>query len=382
MKKYIFISGVVFMIAISCNRTCKKTDDGFITLDTLVKQVNFQKEVDGKKVDLFTLKNDSGLVVKITNFGARIVSIMIPDKNRNYTDISIGLPNIEKYLADNTFAGSIVGRFANRISKGKFKLDNKEYNLSINSGINCLHGGKKGFDKVVWDARQNDDTLFLQYTAADMEEGFPGKITVGVTYILTNTNELKIEFSAITDKKTIINLAGHGYFNLKGEGNGDILSHELEIFGEKTTPVDSNLIPTGEMADVKNTPFDFTTPHTIGERINEMNNQLKFGFGYDHNWVLNNQSGALALAARVTEPTTGIVLEIFSNEPGIQFYSGNFMNGHMIGKSGKPINYRSVLALEPQHYPDSPNHSNFPSTILEPGKTFKSETVYKFSIKK
>jgi aldose 1-epimerase len=382
MKKYIILLSAVFLIAASCNRTCKKTDDGFIALDTLVKQVNFQKEVDGKKVDLFTLKNDSGTVIKITNFGARIVSVLLPDKNRKYVDISVGLPSIDQYLADKTFAGSIVGRFANRISKGKFKLDKKEYNLPINSGVNSLHGGKKGFDKVVWDARQNNDTLYLKYTAADMEEGYPGKLIVEVTYILTNNNELKIEFSAVTDKKTIINLAGHGYFNLKGEGNGDILSHELEIFGDKTTPVDSNLIPTGEIADVKNTPFDFTAPHTVGERIKEVNQQLKFGFGYDHNWVLNNQSGVLALAARVTEPETGIVFEIFSSEPGIQFYSGNFMNGTMIGKSGKPINYRNVLALEPQHYPDSPNHQNFPSTILEPGKTFKSETIYKFSIKK
>ena len=371
------------LIFASCGQNSKQVEDyGFSALDTLVNAKNFQKEVDGKKVDLYTLKNDSGLVVKITNYGGRIVSILMPDKNKNYADINIGLSNVDAYETDKSYFGALVGRYANRIAKGKFKIDNKEYSLAINNAPNSLHGGNKGFANVVWDAVQTKDTLSLSYISADMEEGFPGKITVNVKYVINNNNELQILFEASTDKKTIVNLTGHSYFNLKGEGNGDILDHELEIFSDLTTSVDSTLIPTGKLDSVKASPFDFNLPVTVGKRISEKNEQLKFGNGYDHNFVLKNQTGKLALAARVTEPVSGRVLEVLTTEPGIQFYSGNFMNGMVNGKSGKPLNYRSGLALEPQHYPNSPNQSNFPSVILEPGKKFSSEIVYKFSIKK
>jgi aldose 1-epimerase len=383
MKKIILCALASAIVMASCKQVEKKIEDnGFAGVDTLVKKENFQKEVDSKKTDLFILKNDSGMVVKITNFGARIVSVLVKGKDGKYADVALGFSNIDKYLADKTFCGAIAGRYANRIAKAKFKIDGKEYKLAANNGSNSLHGGIKGFDKVVWDASQKGDTLTLKYVSADMEEGFPGKVDVELNYILTNANELKLEFSATTDKKTIINLAGHGYFNLKGEGSGDILDQFLEIFGDKTTPVDTTLIPTGKFADVKGTPFDFTTPYSIGKRINEPNDQLKCGKGYDHNWVLANQSGQLALAARVTDTISGRVMEISSTEPGIQFYSGNFMDGTSIGKAGKAYNLRFGLALEPQHYPNSPNQPNFPSVILEPKKAYKTTTVYKFLVKK
>ena len=383
MKKSIIIFATLALVFLSCKQNSQQAEDnGFTALDTIVKVKNFQKEVDGKKVDLYTLKNDSGLVVKITNYGARIVSILMPDKNKKYADINVGLPSIEAFQQNKSYYGAIVGRYGNRIAKGKFKIDGKEYSLAINNYPNTLHGGIKGYADVVWEAVQTKDTLSLTYISTDMEEGYPGKLTVNVKYVINNNNELKILFEATTDKKTIVNLTSHTYFNLKGEGNGDILSHELEIPSDLTTPVDSTLIPSGKFDSVKNTPFDFNAPLTIGSRINDVNKQLKFGMGYDHNYVLKNQTGSLALVARVTEPESGRVLEILSPEPGVQFYSGNFMDGKTIGKSGKPLNYRSGLALEPQHYPDSPNHSNFPSVILEPGKKYNTEIVYKFSTKK
>jgi aldose 1-epimerase len=382
MRKILLITAAAAIILSSCKQAEKKAEDnGFAGLDSLVKKENFQKEIDGKKTDLFTLKNDSGMVVKITNYGGRIVSVLVKGKDGKYADVALGFSNIDKYLADKTYCGAIAGRYANRIAKAKFKIDGKEYKLAVNNGQNSLHGGIKGFDKMVWDAVQNGDTLSLKYVSADMEEGFPGKVDVELNYILTNANELKLEISATTDKKTIINLAGHAYFNLEGEGNGDILDQFLEIFGDKTTPVDTALIPTGKFADIKGTPFDFTTSYTIGKRINEENEQLKFGNGYDHNWVLTNQTGQLALAARVTDTISGRIMEISTTEPGIQFYSGNFLGG-VTGKSGKEYNKRFGLALEPQHYPNSPNQPNFPSVILEPKKIYKTTNVYKFLVKK
>ncbi len=383
MRKIILWAVASVMFISSCKQAEKKVEDnGFAGFDSLVKKENFQKVIDGKKTDLFTLKNDSGMVVKITNYGARLVSVLVKGKDGKYADVALGFSNIDKYLTDKTYCGAIAGRYANRIAKAKFKIDGKEYKLAVNNGANSLHGGIKGFDKVVWDASQKGDTLSLKYISADMEEGFPGKVNVELKYILTNSNELKLEISATSDKKTIINLAGHSYFNLKGEGNGDILDQFLEIFGDKTTPVDTALIPSGKFADVKGTPFDFTTPVAIGKRINEDNEQLKFGHGYDHNWVLTNQSGQLALAARVTDTISGRIMEISTTEPGIQFYSGNFIDGTATGKSGKVYNQRFGLALEPQHYPNSPNQPNFPSVTLEPKKTYKTTVIYKFLIKK
>ncbi len=382
MKFFFLFQTLVLFILASCKQVEQKADNGLAALDTLVKKENFQKTIYGKKTDLFTLKNDSGMVVKITNYGARIVSILVPDKYGKYADVCLGFSSIEQYVNDSTFCGAIVGRYANRIAKGTFKIDGHQFNLPINNGRNSLHGGKKGFDKVVWDAVQNNDTLTMSYTSMDKEEGYPGKVDIQVKYILTNNNELKIESQATTDKKTIINLATHGYYNLKGEGNGDILSHQLEIIADSITPVDSFMIPTGKIESVKGTPFDFTSPFPIGQRINENNQQLKYCFGYDNNWVLNNKTGALALDVRLTDTTSGRVMEVYSTEPGVQFYSTNFFNGYHVGKNGKPLKYRSGVAFEPQHYPDSPNHNNFPSTILSPGKIYKSETVYKFIVKK
>jgi len=367
---------------ISCKQGKQKADNGFASLDTLVKGENFQKTIDGKQAGLYTLKNDSGMVVKITNYGAHIVSVLVPDKNGNYADVLLGYSGIDGYLKDSSYSGAIVGRYANRIAKGKFKLDGKEYTLPLNNGPNSLHGGIKGFDKVVWNATQNGDSLLLSYISQDKEEGYPGKVEAKVLYILTKDNELKIEFEATTDKPTVINLSTHGYFNLKGEGNGDILDQELEIFADSITSVDETMIPTGKIESVKGTPFDFTSPYIIGQRINDKNEQLKFGSGYDHNWVLNNKTGELALGVRLRDPKSGRVMEVYTTEPGVQFYSTNFLMGFHTGKSGKPLKYRNGAAFEPQHYPDSPNHDNFPSTIVRPGKTYKSETIYKFTIRK
>jgi len=331
-------------------------------------------------LNLYTLKNDSGMVVKITNFGARIVSMLVPDKNGKYDDITLGFSSIDGYLNDDMYLGCVVGRYANRIGKATFKLDGKTYSLYANDHGNTLHGGLKGFDKKVWDATQQGDTLTLTYTSPDGEEGYPGTLKVTVQYILTNNNELIMKYEATTDKKTIVNLTNHAYYNLHGEGNGDILDHYLEIFASQTTPVGSLLIPTGALADVTNTPFDFRKPHKIGERINDDNDQLKKGKGYDHNWVLDKKENELSLAVRLTDSISGRILELYTTEPGIQVYSGNFMNGKVVGKSGKPYNYRGAIAMEPQHFPDSPNKPTFPSVVLEPGKTYTQTSIVKIGI--
>lgn len=372
----------VSIVIASCSQK-QLQDNNFEALDTLVKASAFEKELDGKKVSLFTLRNDSGIIVKITNYGARIVSILVPDKNGRYEDITLGYRTLDEYLTDNMYLGCIVGRYANRIGKAQFKLDNKVYKLAANDNGNSLHGGSKGFDKQVWDASQNNDTLTLTYTSPDMEEGYPGNLTVIVKYILNNNNELIIQYEATTDKKTIINLTNHAYFNLHGEGNADILDHTLEIFANHITPVDSLLIPTGEIVTVKNTPFDFTIPHKIGARINDENTQIKYGRGYDHNWVLDKPTlDELTLAVRVTDSISGRILELYTTEPGVQFYSGNFMNGSRNGKKGKPYNYRSGLAIEPQHFPDSPNKPNFPNVVLNPGEKYTQTSLFKFTILK
>ncbi len=382
MKNIIKIILSLSLVLIACNRQSLTNDNGLLALDTLAKQSSFQREIDGKKVDLYCLKNDSGLIVKITNYGAKIVSVLLPDKHGKYGDICLGYPNLEGYFTDSMYLGTSVGRYANRIAKGKFKLDGKEYSLALNNGVNTLHGGFKGFDKVVWDAVQNGDTISLSYVSADMEEGYPGKVTVHLKYILTNANELKMEYEATTDKKTIINLTNHAYYNLHGEGNGDILDHKLEILASATTPVDINLIPTGKIEPVKGTPFDFLVPEQIGKRINDDNQQLKNGKGYDHNWVLDKKDGELALAIVLTDTCSGRVIELSTTEPGIQFYSGNFMKGTTNGKSGKPHAYRTGVAFEPQHFPDSPNRPNFPKVELKPGETYKQLSIVRFTVKK
>ena len=340
------------------------------------------EDFDGIK--LYTLRNANGVEVKATNYGAIITSIVVPDRDGNMADIALGYNRVEDYInaIDRPYFGAVVGRYGNRIAKGKFTLDGETYTLKTNDGENHLHGGLMGFDKVVWDAEPiGENALKLTYLAKDMEEGYPGNLQLTVVYKLTDDNELVVDYRATTDKATPVNVTQHTYFNLKGEGSDTILDHELMIDANRYTPVDEGLIPTGDLAPVKGTPFDFTKAKPIGRDIKFENEQLTNGLGYDHNWVLNREEGStdMMLAARVYEPSTGRVLEISTTEPGIQFYCGNFLDGRLVGKSGKPYVYRSGFCLETQHYPDSPNQPKFTSTILRPGEKFHSTTVFKFS---
>ncbi len=347
----------------------------------LFSESNFQKTLDGKQVQLFTLRNDNGIVSQITNYGGRVVSLWIPDKNGKMEDIVLGYESIDDYLNSNEiYFGALIGRYGNRISKGRFSLNNTDYALAVNNGENHLHGGKKGFNNVVWDAKQlNAHTLQLDYFSKDMEEGYPGNLSVKVIYTLTKNNELKIEYWATTDAPTHVNLTHHSFFNLHGAGNGSINDHILQINATHYTPVDEGLIPTGEILEVKGTPMDFTTATPIGKRVEDDFEQLKFGLGYDHNWVLNPSGSELNFAAKITEPKSGRTIEVFTTEPGLQFYGGNFLNGSDIGKYGKKYEYRTAFCLETQHYPDSPNHENFPSTLLNPGEKYHSICMYRFS---
>ncbi|MGD8426495.1 MAG: aldose epimerase family protein [Balneolaceae bacterium] len=343
---------------------------------------DFQTTVNGRKTDLFFLTNEQGMQVAITNYGGRIVAMTAPDKNGDFEDVVLGFDNINGYLnANEIYFGALVGRYANRIARGNFTLNGKRYQLPINNGVNTLHGGPGGFSNAVWNAHKLDNQhLQLQYFSGDREEGFPGKMNIKVLYSLDEDNTLRIDYTAITDKETVVNLTNHAFFNLHGAGRGTITDHELMIRAEQYTPIDSTLIPTGEIAPVKGTPFDFTTPVSIGERINEDNTQLKNGHGYDHNFVLDKTDPkTFSLAARATDPKTGRVLEVFTTQPGVQFYSGNFLDSSDLGKGDQPYKYRSAFCLETQHFPDSPNHDNFPSTILKPGEIFRSLTEYHFT---
>lgn len=343
---------------------------------------NFQKTIDRKKTNLYVLTNKNNLQAAITNYGGRLVSLLVPDKSGKLTDVVVGFDSVDGYeKSTEPYFGATIGRYGNRIAKGKFSLDNKEYTLFTNNGANTLHGGKKGYQYVVWDATQpNDHTLELIYLSKDMEEGFPGNLNVKVTYSLTDDNELKIDYLATTDKKTVVNLTNHAFFNLNGEGSGTILNHVLQIDADRYTPVDTGLIPTGKNAPVADTPFDFRKPTAIGARINDDNEQLKNGKGYDHNYVLNAHQ-PLGLVANVLGDKTGIYMEIYTDEPGLQFYSGNFMQSKNTFKGGTKDDFRTALALETQHFPDSPNQKDFPSTVLKPGDTYKTSSAYKFSTK-
>ncbi len=332
-----------------------------------------------KKVFLYTLANGAGTTVKITNYGAIITSILVPDKNGKTGDIVLGYDSLAGYVANSPYFGAIVGRYANRIAKGLFTLDGKQYKLAVNNGNNSLHGGIRGFDKVVWDAREIKDTsavsLELTYLSKDGEEGYPGNLKVKVTYTLDNANDLTMVIEAETDKPTPVNLANHSYFNLS-EADTDILGHQLTLFASQFTQVNDELIPTGKQPEVKGTPMDFIQPHLIGERIGSVKG------GYDHNYVLVKQEGPLALAARLYDPRSGRQLEISTTQPGVQFYSGNFLDGTIHGKGGKAYNKHYGLCLETQHFPDSPNQHAFPNTILKPGDKFSETTVYRFSVEK
>jgi aldose 1-epimerase len=350
---------------------------------SVIKKESFGKAPDGG-VDLYTITNANGVELRVTNYGGIIVSLRIPDKNGSLADVVLGYDNLDGYLANPAYFGAIVGRYANRIANGKFIVNGVEYHLAKNNGPNSLHGGLKGFNKAVWHAEpftnEQGSGLILTYTSRDGEEGYPGNLKTKVTYTLTDKNELQIDYEATTDKATPVNLTSHGYFNLAGEGGGDILKHELTLSADRFTPVDQTLIPTGELRPVKGTPLDFKKSTPIGARINDNYEQLLIGHGYDHNFVVNRKAGDLQLAARVREPGSGRVLEVYTTEPGVQLYTGNFLDGTITGKHGHVYNKHGALCLETQHFPDSPNHPNFPSTLLRPGQTYRSRTVYKFSI--
>ncbi len=344
------------------------------------------RSADFDSIRLYTLRNKAGTVVKVTNYGATVTSIQTADRNGVMADIALGYNDVSGYMnaVDKPYFGSVVGRYGNRIANGKFTLDGKEYELKANNNGNHLHGGVIGFDKVVWDAEVvGKNAVKFSYLAKDGEEGYPGNLAIAVTYTLTDANELKIDYLATTDKATPVNLTNHTYFNLKGEGEGTILDHELMINAKGFTPVDVGLIPTGEIAPVAGTPFDFTQSKAIGRDIGQAHEQLTFGLGYDHNWVLEKggKEGQLTLAATVYEPVSGRYMEVFTAEPGIQFYCGNFLSGNLKGKAGKSYVHRGGLCLETQHYPDSPNQPAFPSTILRPGSEYKTTTVYAFGAK-
>ncbi|RNI30078.1 galactose mutarotase [Rufibacter immobilis] len=353
------------------------------TEDQAAKGESFGKLKDGTETRLFTLTNKNNLKATFTNYGGRLVSLLVPDKNGKMVDVVVGMPDAAAYeSATEPYFGATIGRFGNRIAKGKFTLEGKEYSLPINNAPNTLHGGTKGFQYVLWEAQQpNDQTLVLTYLSKDMEEGFPGNLTTKVTYTLTNDNELKMEYEATTDKATVVNLTNHAFFNLNGEGSGDILGHVLQVNADAYTPVDATLIPTGKIEPVANTPFDFRKPTAIGARINAQNEQLKNGKGYDHNFVLNqNQGTGLNKAATVVGDKSGIVMEVSTQEPGLQFYSGNFMQSKNTFKGGSKDDFRTAFCLETQYFPDAPNQPSFPSTVLKPGETYKTSSVYKFTV--
>jgi aldose 1-epimerase len=351
-----------------------------------LKKESYGKTADGQEVELYTLSNTNGLETEITTYGGIVVSIKVPDRDGKFDDVVLGFDSLDGYLKGHPFFGALVGRYGNRIGKAKFTLNGKEYKLAVNNGENSLHGGNKGFDKVVWKAKpvtvKDGVALELSYLSKDGEEGFPGNLSVKVTYTLTNTNELKIDYSATTDQDTIVNLTNHSYFNLAGQGNGDILAHQLQINADRFTPVDAGLIPTGELRSVKATPLDFTQVAAIGARIGQDDEQLKLGKGYDHNFVLNGKAGTLRLAAKVVEPTTGRVMEVLTTEPGVQLYTANFLDGSLKGKDGKAYGARSAFCLETQHFPDSPNKPDFPTTVLKKGGRYQTTTVFKFSTDK
>jgi aldose 1-epimerase len=346
-----------------------------------IQKQSFGNSPDGAPVDIYTLKNAKGMEARITNYGGIVVSLRVPDRKGVMADVVHGFDTAAEYK-NSPYFGCLVGRYGNRIAKGKFTLDGKEYTLAINNPPNALHGGNKGFDKVVWTARplqgKLSPSLELHYLSKDGEEGYPGNLDVTAVYTLTEDNGLRLEYTARTDKPTVVNLTQHTYFNLAA--GGDILGHEVQINADTFTPVDSDLITTGELRPVKGTPLDFTRPMAIGARINQEDEQLRFGKGYDHNWVLKRPAGQLAVIARVVEPKGGRILEVLSTEPGLQFYTGNFLDGTLKGK-GRVYQFRSGLCMEPQHFPDSPNRLSFPSVVLRPGQVYSNTIVYRFSTK-
>jgi len=368
---FLFIS---LALLVACKSPVKQN----IATDT------FGKLGDGREVKIYTLTNSDGFSVKVTDFGAKLVEVSVPDKNGTLANVILGYDSLSQYIAGDPYFGSTVGRYANRIAKGKFTLNGKDYQLALNNGTNHLHGGPGGYHSVLWKSevikKNGIPAVKFTYTSPDGEEGYPGNLDVEVTYSWSDSSELIIEYTATCDRDTYINLTNHALFNLRGAGSGDILDHELMLAADHYTPVDSTLIPTGQIAPVLNTPFDFNTPVAVGKRIGDSNGQLIIGKGYDHNWVLKTNK-ITELAASLYEPTSGRLMEIYTTEPGIQFYSGNFLDGSQLGHGKKSYNFRYGLALETQHFPDSPNQAGFPTTLLKKGEQYKQTTIYKFLLK-
>jgi aldose 1-epimerase len=348
-----------------------------------VRKQSFGKTKEGKAVELYTLSNSKGMEVAISTYGGIVVSIKVPDRAGKFADVVLGHDSAEKYVKNNgPFMGATIGRYGNRIGHARFSLDGVEYKLAANDGANSLHGGPTGFNTRLWTAKTLKSGVALSYLSQDGEEGFPGALSVTVTFTVTENNELRIHYQATTDKTTVVNLTNHSYFNLAGQGEGDVLGTLLTIHADRFTPVDSGMIPTGELKPVEGTPFDFRQPVAIGARIDDADPQVKLGGGYDHNFVLNRSGAGLVLAARAVDPASGRVLETLTTEPGMQFYAGNFLNGSIKGKGGKAYNKRYGFCLETQHYPDSPNKPSFPTTTLKPGERYDTTTVYRFSVEK
>jgi len=380
--KQTMAAGLLAVSLVGCGTMSSSSSKSSVT------KADFGQTPDGQAVEIYTLHNSRGAEARIMTYGGIVQSLKMPDKSGKLGDVVLGFDTLDGYTRDSyvkacPYFGALIGRYGNRIGGAQFSLEGQTYTLAKNNNGNSLHGGVKGFDKVVWTARpsvtMHGPQLVLAYVSKDGEEGFPGDLEVTAIYTLTEDNALKLEYSAKTDKPTVVNLTHHSYFNLAGQGNGDILNQLVYINADQTTPVDSGLITTGSFADVTGTPFDFRTPTAIGARIDDPNTILQYGPGYDHNWVVNKPLGVFGLQARVKEPTTGRVLEVWSDEPGLQFYAGNFLDGTLTGKEGKVYQRRSGFCMEPQHYPDSPNKSNFPSVELKPGETYHNTIEYKFS---
>ncbi len=381
MKKLTFMAAALMLLA-GCGGEKNKAGQ-----PKLLDKAAFETTIDGKPVSLYTLENANGVVLQLTNYGCRMLSLWVPDKEGNFKDVIWGYESIEATLAGDVNSGPVVGRYGNRIAKGHFTLDGVEYQLNLNNGPNQLHGGPKGWASQVWDAVQFTDeagnpAVKMTLVSPDGDELYPGTVTIDVTYTLTPQNEVILDYSAVTDAPTVLNPTSHAYFNLHGTANESSNSHVMMINADAFTPTDEGLIPTGEIRPVDGTPLDFRTPTVIGERIGSDYEPIVFGKGYDHNWVLNKpEPGKVTLAAEVYEPATGILMTVYTDQPGIQFYSGNFMDGTDKGKYGEVHNFRTGIALETQHFPDSPNHAHFPTTVLRPGETYTQHTVYTFSVR-
>jgi aldose 1-epimerase len=381
MTSHMILLVVAILLLANCSSQQEQKEAA--PLPMLTKQA-FGSTGAAETVDLYTLTNGKGMEVKISTYGGAVVSLKVPDKSGKVADVVLGFDSLDGYQAPNPYFGAVIGRYGNRIAKGEFKLNGATFKLAVNDGANHLHGGLRGFDKILWRGREMHSPdgvrLDLSHTSKDGEEGYPGELNTTVSYTVAGEkNELRIDYEAVTTKETVLNLTNHSYFNLAGQGEGDILNHSVTILADRFTPVDKGLIPTGELKSVDGTPFDFRTPHTIGERIDAKDPQLVYGKGYDHNFVLNKIAGDLELVARATEPTTGRSMEVLTTEPGMQFYTGNFLDGTITGKNQKVYGRRAAFCMETQHFPNSPNQPSFPSTTLKPVQRFRSTTVYRFS---